>query len=444
MQAASELLQKVNLPPAGHYVVAVSGGADSMALLHLLSSRQPNSWRLQVAHLNHGVRPDAGIDENLVRTVARIHGLPFHSHAANLGAATEAKMRQARYGFLQRVASQTGATAIITAHHLDDRQETSLYNLMRGASRHGLSPMSGYRFRTPAWNQVPILRPLLRIHKHELLDYATSQGLPWREDSTNRDISITRNFIRQELLPQARLATPDFDQKYFDALSRLDWLNRQIDSRLAGLASEISQRSDGAIQIDRRSVRRLSQTVLTQVLVDAAYSLQPDLGLSSHLLTSLIKLARAGKTGEELRLSSRLRVSLGYASLNLSLNQPSPRAPIPPQPLHRNLSLRFQNFNLARGYIGRLQPKAVLVRRADLMVRAANSGDRIAPVGMSGTKKIQDLFTDAKIPRAERLSYPVVASYNGEVVWVPGLAVSRHFAVTPDQPNADCLTYQLL
>jgi len=181
----------VSLEP-GVYVVAVSGGVDSMALLDTLR-RQPEA-RLIVAHFDHGIRSDSELDRQLVQTVAGQHGLPFIYDRGNLGTdASEDAARRARYAFLHRVREAAGARAIITAHHEDDLLETAILNIIRGTGRRGLTSLQSR----------PVLqRPLLNVSKRALIAYAKDQGLIWREDSTNQDLRYLRNYVRHRLVPR--------------------------------------------------------------------------------------------------------------------------------------------------------------------------------------------------------------------------------------------------
>lgn len=180
------------LTSPGAYVVAVSAGVDSMALLHAL--HKAKRWKLVVAHMDHGIRSDSAEDLRLVEAVAKDWGLPFTYHEARLGeAAGEAVARGARYDFLRDVQRQYGARAIVTAHHQDDVLETAIINLLRGSGRKGLTSLA---------SREDVERPLLNISKAEIVAYAKDQGLTWREDSTNQDTDYLRNYVRHELLPK--------------------------------------------------------------------------------------------------------------------------------------------------------------------------------------------------------------------------------------------------
>lgn len=176
------------------YVVAVSGGVDSVVLLHKLTQRKSDKIEYVVAHLNHGMRDEAGDDAEFVRKLAEQYNCQFELGEAILGShASEATARTARYAFLRNVQTMYKADAIVTAHHQDDLLETMIINMLRGTGPRGLMPMQ-YR--------KDVLRPLIHRKKVDLLDYAKEHGLEWREDSTNSDTRYLRNHVRHNILPK--------------------------------------------------------------------------------------------------------------------------------------------------------------------------------------------------------------------------------------------------
>ncbi len=175
----------------GRYVLAVSGGVDSMVLMDLL--RQRPDIKLTVAHFDHGIRAESAEDRRLVQQEAARHGLPFVYTHGNLGEdASEATARDARYKFLRKVQQTVNAHGIITAHHQDDLLETVVMNILRGTGRKGLSPLISMN---------GIHRPLLHVPKQKLHEHARDNQLVWHEDSTNTDQKYARNYIRHSLLP---------------------------------------------------------------------------------------------------------------------------------------------------------------------------------------------------------------------------------------------------
>ncbi len=186
---------KLSVEP-GTYVVAVSGGVDSMVLLDML--RQHEGLKLIVAHFDHGIRSDSVEDRKLVQRIAMQHGLPFVYHEGKLGEGTsEAAARQARYKFLAQVKQGSNARAVLMAHHQDDALETAIINLIRGTNRRGLTSLKDHEV---------LQRPLLHMTKRQLRAYAQAHRLDWREDRTNKDTTYLRNHIRHNVVSRLSIA----------------------------------------------------------------------------------------------------------------------------------------------------------------------------------------------------------------------------------------------
>jgi tRNA(Ile)-lysidine synthetase-like protein len=200
----------------GAYVVAVSGGVDSMVLLDVLA--QMPDLKLVVAHFEHGIREDSDVDRQFVEAAAKRYGLPFIYEHGNLGVGvSESAARDARYAFLQRVREERDADAIVTAHHQDDLIETAVINIMRGTGRKGLSSLQSTK---------ELVRPLLDISKQQILDYAQEHHIAWHEDSTNQDDAYLRNYIRHNVIP--RLGEEGRQQLYA-YIEKAQELNPEID-----------------------------------------------------------------------------------------------------------------------------------------------------------------------------------------------------------------------
>jgi tRNA(Ile)-lysidine synthase len=242
---------RVELPTSGTYVVAVSGGVDSAALLDMLS-KQPGI-KVVVAHFDHGIREDSEADRVFVQELAHKYRLPFVYDAGRLGTgASEAKAREARYKFLNSVLVSSGADAIITAHHQDDLLETAIINMLRGSGRKGLTALA---------NRPGLLRPLLSVRKSELEDYAEKNGLEWREDSTNDDTAYLRNYVRHKILP--RFGEAD-RQDLLNTLAHLEENNNELDRALAEQLAGHSKKN----KIDRQWFSTLPHEVAREVLAD--------------------------------------------------------------------------------------------------------------------------------------------------------------------------------
>ncbi|HEX8182798.1 MAG TPA: tRNA lysidine(34) synthetase TilS [Candidatus Saccharimonadales bacterium] len=233
----------------GRYIVAVSGGVDSVTLLHIL--RQQPDYRLTVAHFDHGIRSDSGEDEKQVRQLARQYGLPYVYERAYLGAsASEAVARAARYRFLHHVREAAAATAVITAHHQDDVLETAVMNIVRGTGRRGMTSLKSTDI---------VKRPLLHIPKAAIVRYARDNQLLWREDSTNVDTGYKRNYVRHNIM--SRFSAAD-RQNMHDIIVGMRSANSEIDHLLDQIVADMS--FQGTLQ--RRQFILLPHTVAREVM----------------------------------------------------------------------------------------------------------------------------------------------------------------------------------
>ena len=268
----------ITWPKPGRYVLAVSGGADSMTLLHLLATAAPaRGYELVVAHFDHGLRPDSAADAQFVRGAAKRYNLPCAHHAAHLGQASEAVARSARHLWLETVRLQHDAAAIVTGHHQDDLLETSLLNLARGTGRRGLAPM----------HLGAILRPMLRVSRAELRAYAAAAPIAWREDSTNADQTNPRNFLRHRLLAAA---TPEWRARYLGHIDEMASCNERTNQALQSLLAP--HRVDvHTFTIPRAVIRSLSLPEIEELLLAAARSLLPSAQFDRRLVQELALFA---------------------------------------------------------------------------------------------------------------------------------------------------------
>jgi tRNA(Ile)-lysidine synthetase-like protein len=270
---------KIMLEP-GLYVLAVSGGVDSIALLHLV--KDTPDVKFVIAHFDHGIRDDSAEDRRLVESLAKRYEMPFVYGEGRLGKkASEAVARQARYKFLDKVRQSTNAKAVITAHHQDDMIETAIINIIRGTNRKGLSSIS---------NQGSILRPMLHLTKKELINYAKENSLEWREDVTNNDQKYLRNYVRHSIVPKL---TPEQRLQLVNLIWKQERLNNQIDELLINVLHSQSANC----QLDRLWFQRLSHVESREVMASwlRANNLQTFDRMTIERLTVTAKVAKPVK-----------------------------------------------------------------------------------------------------------------------------------------------------
>lgn len=269
----------IELEP-GKYIAAVSGGVDSVVLLDVLNDDP--GVELVVAHLDHGIREDSVKDRQFVQVLAQKYGLPFEYGEGQLGPnASEAAARQARYAFLEKVRADHGAEAIVTAHHQDDALETAIINMLRGTRRKGLDALK---------SSDRLKRPLLRMTKKEIIRYAQSHDLEWREDSTNQDEAYLRNYIRRKLLP--RFSESD-KRKLLGIINQSKRTNDRLD---ALLDAELSLHSQGK-NMDRKWFTQLPHDVALEVM--AAWLRRHGIrNFDGAMLERLVVAAKTGRPGQ--------------------------------------------------------------------------------------------------------------------------------------------------
>jgi tRNA(Ile)-lysidine synthase len=255
-------------------LLAISGGADSVALLRAMANLRPaDGGRLVAAHFNHRLRgAEAAADESFVVQLSRQLDIPCEVGRADAGRlkaapkqGLEAAARKARYRFLQQTAHRVGARYVATAHTADDQAETVLHRILRGT---GLNGLGGIRRARLLADGVALIRPLLEIRRAELLEYLASLNQPFRDDSTNRRPQFTRNRIRRDLLP--KLAA-QYNERVVEALLRLANLAADAQSVIDQLTAELAERCvregrDG-VEIDCTSIAGANRCLVRELLV---------------------------------------------------------------------------------------------------------------------------------------------------------------------------------
>lgn len=289
---------KIQLDP-GKYVVAVSGGVDSVVLLDML--RKLRDVKLIVAHYDHGIRDDSSEDRRFVQQLAREYGLPFAFAEGKLGpGASEEQARRARYEFLHHVRAAAGARAIVMAHHQDDAIETAIINLLRGTGRRGLSALR---------ERDTVTRPLLHATKRQLRAYALAKKLEWREDSTNKDLAYLRNYVRHKLLPRFTIAQR---KQLVEIIRSIAETNQYLDAQLINYLHTQPSRE----VLNRSAFMHLPHKVALEVLASWLRH-QGVRNYDRKALERLVVAAKTGKPGTRADVLQGYRLKIGPDSIAL-------------------------------------------------------------------------------------------------------------------------------
>jgi tRNA(Ile)-lysidine synthase len=418
------------IPPKSRVLVALSGGADSVALLHgLLAIQAELDFRVFAAHLNHGIRGEtADSDEDFCKSICASWGVSFFSKKVDCPAlALERKQtleeaaRFARYAFLEETAKNIRADRIAVAHHRDDQAETVLLNLLRGTGASGLRAMR------PSRNAI--VRPLLFVSKGEILDYVSQHGLPFVQDETNANKEHSRNRLRA-LDPELRLINPAYVQNICRAASLIG----EDDDALCAWAKDELEKARREEGLSCAHVNGLPRAVSGRVLrMYAAFrGLKTDLSLRH--VDALRRICRI-PTGASVDLPCGFAARVDYGVLTIAPAKGAGFTPDYCVPLEVEGETITPLGVLTASIIPR--PKALkaspLECFADIaamdgaIVRTRRPGDVIHPLGAPGRKKLKDFYIDRKIRREDR-RLPIIAK-GSKVLWAVGAGISQIAAV---------------
>jgi len=448
-------------------LVAVSGGLDSMVLLRFLSDASTiKGWRLTVAHFNHQLRGRSSLaDERLVRRTAKELGLPLvldradvRGYARSEGLSLEMAARELRHAFLAQTARRLGIRAIALGHHANDQVELFFLRVLRGSGGEGLAGMK-WLSRSALEPKLELVRPLLGHRKSELRQYAIEQGIRFREDESNACVDLLRNRIRHELIPllkrryQAGVEGPILrameivgSEAQFASDSAREWL-KEVRSRKSARNNGVTRRFETVpVAVQRRCLQ----------LQLFKKGIEPDFDLIECLRADRVicvnrkrtrrhpalaqELSPEGKTGEPgplqvfrdesgvVQLRKIGRVNFRQGGLKVDIGQTTGMA------CFDGVWFKWRTL---RGD-SMIPPKRLSGKElfdADKLgsvvrLRHWRPGDRFQPIGMRSAVKLQDLFTNAKVPRGRRRELILATTGQGEIFWVEGLRMAEQFKLT--------------
>jgi len=432
-------------------LVAVSGGLDSMALLkilHMLSG--PHRWKLAVAHFNHQLRGrSSDADEKLVRQTAAALKLPFISARAEVrkfagksGLSIEMAARKLRHEFFARAARERNISVVALAHHADDQVELFFLRALRGAGGEGLAGMK-WRSPSPVNWKIMLIRPLLDAGKSELRGFAREHRIRFREDATNAQLDLPRNRVRHELLPLLR-------RHYQPALTRTILRLMEIVGAEAEVVGEMARQwlkkagrdgPPGRPRTPRRGVptfaklsvavqRRVLQWQLMKLGVPADFELVERVRRSPDAFVSVGPGFSTARDAAG-RVNLRTQPTVGFKVNEVTVNLADRAGEVDFN------GVRFRwNFEGTRKAARLNQKAGCEFFDADkvggqIVLRHWRAGDRFQPIGLKSAVKLQDLFTNRKIPRARRRDLVVAEAGNGMIFWVENLRMAEPFKLTP-------------
>jgi tRNA(Ile)-lysidine synthase len=420
-------------------LVAVSGGADSVALLDVLRELAPSlRLSLECAHVHHGLRPEADADARFVQDLCAALLVPCHVEHVIVRReppwdGLEAEARRARYRALAARARAVSAVRIATGHTADDQAETVLMRLLQGAGPRGLGGISPER--------GSLIRPLLEIGRPEIVAHLVSRGLGWVEDATNRDVRFPRNRMRHAILPALGEA---FGPRVVESLGRAAALCRGLVTDLEGRAdselARLARRGPDGIVLPVADLGRLPAELAAELVLRAAVELgegRPRRAAAHRAIRLLLRpgapprAVRTGglsieRSGGWLRVGPSLLPALSPRRLDVPGSLALPEVGLR---LIARAVARTPQFTLPR------EPRRV-VFDADrlppiLWVRPRRAGDRFAPFGGPGERRLKSFLIDAGIPRWERTRIPLLEAA-GDIIWVAGVRRGQAAPIRPE------------
>ncbi len=452
------LRQKCRLNPELPIVVGVSGGPDSLCLLHLLFSQ---GYRVIVAHFNHRLRAEAEEDARFVAELAQSWGLPHIQEEADVRAFAQAQhlsledaARQLRYRFLFSTAERFQAQAVAVAHTASDQIETVLLHFLRGSGLRGLGGMDYITFLPVFSSRLPLVRPLLGVWREEIEAYCQAHGLTPRQDLSNTSLRFLRNRIRLELLPLLE----DYNPRLREHLWQMSRLLREDWTILSEIVEElwskiILQKGERFLVLDELSLRAQSLPLRRYLI---RHSIEALSGQPRDI--SLKTLERAAQWIESasprLLLNAEFTLQRRNGEIYLFASTANWSSVWPQLPSDHPLELPLEGeIALAENWRLLIQheidPSTALQKaRANtnpyqawidisglplpLLLRPPKTGERFAPFGMGGhTVKLSDLFINVKIPAPARTRWPLLCA-GDEVLWVAGVRLSERARVRPE------------
>jgi len=436
-------LKKKLFEPGDKILATVSGGVDSMVLLHLLlECQRAVKITLGVVHLNHKIRGEAAErDQELVREFCELHNLPYFGLSEDVVRyAQKNKLSVEEAGHIirkvkfEQIAEANGYSKIATGHHLDDQAETVLMRLIKGT---GLNGLSAIRLKSGKW-----VRPLLFASRGEILEYAQNNQIPYNEDLSNRDIKILRNRIRFQLLP---LLKQDYNSRISEHLSQLssmleewdDYLNSEVEKAEKDSVKKISQNK---FEVGLSLFKFYFSWIIIKVIENMVERITGEyLPLNYSKFSDLMDWVHSGHIGSKFALSAEVMVVKRTDKIIFFESEPgTPKAVDLEVDQEKEYTIPFSRMKIK---LSSIEPNEVYFNddRNDefidgsklefpLQLRNWQASDRFIPLGLEQPKLVSDFLTDRKINHPEKEKIMVLINKN-EIVAIPGVQISHAYRV---------------
>ncbi|MFH0983557.1 MAG: tRNA lysidine(34) synthetase TilS [Planctomycetota bacterium] len=456
----AEIAAGRSFPSDAGVVVGVSGGADSMCLLHALVTLNKQAGfhlDLHIAHLNHRLRgEDADADAAFVQAAADGYGLPCTIETADVAAyakahdlSTEEAARKERYRFFEGVCRKTGAAFVVLGHQADDNVETILQRILRGTGLRGLAGIPRSR-PLRLGSEIRVVRPLLSYPRKAVLEFNSAHAVPYREDATNALSEALRNRLRNTLLPLlAEQVNPQVREALLRLAEQARWVNEYVDETAqSAFEPLIIERTDQELSLNASALARKSRIMQAELARRAIASFQlGEQEISFAHLSTVVDLLADKASGKTLHLPGGMTVSKIYNRLVFAAPTDEPRETIAAEIVVRvpgRTTLRLYGVEITCKLVNLPAGEAAAAIRAShpgeewldyaevhppVVVRHRRPGDRFWPLGAPGSKKVSEFLIDAKVDPAERDRLAILCDRLGPV-WLVGYRIDERVKLT--------------
>ncbi len=456
IQSVLNTIKKFRMIDSGDkLLIAVSGGPDSMALLHvLIELSQVLSFDLTIAHLDHGLRgSDSEKDAKFVKKRALSLNIPFYiekkdvkSYKKKHRLSLEEAARRVRYDFLDDISAKTRCSKIALGHNADDNAELVLMNMLRGSGPLGLSGI-------PPVRDKKYIRPLIEITRSEITEFLTNKNIKYVIDKSNKDIKFTRNRIRHNLIP---LLKADYNPEIIRALNRFSsvlredekWMKSLIEAMYGDL---VIKKEPGHILIDIKKILRHEKSAIQRIIRKGIKDVKGNLkGITYDHIIKIADFIKIPNKRGYLHLPDRIQIKIWDGILSISKKTNSLRETGKDHEILKYKYIIDSPRAIIISEIGRVLKLSLLTKKSasdfyhcgqdiaffdmdkisfPIVIRNFRSGDRFRPLGMKGTKKLKKFFADKKVPKKERRLCPILLCED-KIIWIGGHQIADTVKVT--------------
>ena len=403
-------------------VLATSGGPDSMCLLDIiLNLQKEKNLKIICAHVNHNLREESKEEAKMVKNFCTSNNITYEYYEIkDYKGNTESYAREERYNFFNKLIKKYKAKYLLTAHHGDDLIETILMRISRGTTLNGFKGFSKIDKR----KEYILYRPLIYVTKEDIIKYVNKNSIPYAIDKTNNEDTYTRNRFRKYVLPPLKKENKNIHKNFIKLSETLDSYDKYINNQVKEILEKIYKEKQLNIKQFNKKENIIKQKIIYNIL-EEEYKDKIKLIKDKHI-TSILELLENNKPNLKLNLPLNKVFNKSYDKAYIFQDEETKNFDLI---LESELTLpnghiikKIEETTEKSNFVIKLNKKDI---KLPLHVRNRRNGDKIILKGINGSKKIKDIFIDAKIPNEERIKYPILTDDNNVILWVPGLKKSN-------------------